>query len=73
MVVHGHFWTSGSSGGSRNLERGVQPPAREARWKFWVATPTFGDVNAFIQNIAGRPNRGVRHKRNLVHCPTVLF
>ena len=23
--------------------------------------------------IAGRLNRGVRHKRNLVHCPTVLF
>ena len=40
---------------------------------FGVATPTFGHVNAFIQNIAGRPNRGVRHKRNLVHCPTVLF
>ena len=37
------------SGGSRNLERGVQSPAREARRKFWVATPTFGHVNAFIQ------------------------
>ena len=45
------------SGGSRNLERGVQSPARKARRKiFWVATPTFGHVNAFIQNIAGRPN-----------------
>ena len=28
------------SGGSRNLERGVESPAREARRKiFWVATP----------------------------------
>ena len=62
------------SGGSRNLEREVQSPVHFARRKiFRVATPTFCHVNAFIQNIAGRPNQGVRHKRNLVHCPTVLF
>ena len=61
-----------SSGGSRNLERGVKPPAREARWKFWVATPTFGHVNAFIQNIAGRPNRGVRHKSRTLSDSVVL-
>ena len=37
-----------SSGGSRNLERGVQSQGREARRKiFGVATPTFGHVNAF--------------------------
>ena len=63
--------TNSISGGSRNLERGVQSPARFAHRKiFGVATPTFGHVNAFI---AGRQNLGVRHKRNLVHCPTVLF
>ena len=50
----------GGSGGSRNLERGVESPAHEARQKIfwvatpkkkWVATPTFGHVNAFIQKI----------------------
>ena len=37
----------GSSGGSINLERGVQSSARSAPEIFRVATPTFGHVNAF--------------------------
>ena len=55
-----HHHASISSGGSRNLEREVRAPEN-----FWVATPTFGHVNAFIQNIAGRPNPSQKKSRTL--------
>ena len=42
-------WTLTCSGGSRNLERGVQPLAHEAHPQvFWVATPTSGHFNTFV-------------------------
>ena len=40
------------SGGFRNLERGVQPLAREAQPKIWGgATPTSGHVNVGTENL----------------------
>ena len=61
------------SGGSRNLERGVQSSVRAARRKFLAYHAHFRSRERIHTNIAGRPNRGVCHKRNLVRCPTVLF
>jgi len=42
--------SSVNSGGSRNLERGSATGARSAPENFWVATPTFGHVNACIHD-----------------------
>ena len=65
----------GSSGGSRNLERGVQSLAREA-WRkiFGVATPTFGHANAFIIKYSWKAEpRGLSQKKSRTLSDSVVL
>ena len=62
-----------SSGGSRNLERGVQSRAREARRKiFWVAMPTFGHANAIKYSWKAEP-RGLSQKKSRTLSDSVVL
>ena len=64
--------TSSSSGGSRNLERGVQPRCVKYIWKFCVAMPTSGHsywlvaIASELFKIAGSPNWISRSNSSLV-------
>ena len=61
------------SGGSRNLERGVQSLAREARRKiFWVAMPTFGHANAIKYSWKAEP-RGLSQKKSRTLSDSVVL
>jgi len=63
-----------SSGGFRNLERGVQPLAHEAHPKFWGATPTSGHVTVqteYLKATLGLVKR-LEISKELIHeCVTV--
>ena len=60
------------SGGSRNLERGVQSVA--SRKIFGVATPTFGHANAFIIKYSWKAEpRGLSQKKSRTLSDSVVL
>ena len=78
MFVPKKGWSPGYihvlySGGSRNLERGVQSLARKARRKiFWVAMPTFGHANAIKYSWKAEP-RGLSQKKSRTLSDSVVL